>query len=81
MSNPEELVSLFEEVAADVDGVSLHGITRESIISELGVDSLHMMQIVGEIEERLHITIPDDELTELVTIGDFVKVVDAHRPT
>ncbi len=34
-----------------------------------------MMQIVGEMELRLNIMIPDEDLVELVTVADLVGVV------
>ena len=34
-----------------------------------------MMQIVGEMELRLNIMIPDEDLVELVTVEDLVKAV------
>jgi acyl carrier protein len=34
------------------------------------------MQIVGEMELRLNIMIPDEDLVELVTVADLVKVVE-----
>ena len=52
--------------------------TRDSVITDLGIDSLSMMQIVGEMETELDIMIPDEDLVELVTVGDLlVKVVSA----
>jgi len=47
----------------------------ESVITDLGIDSLSMMQIVGEMELKLNIMIPDEDLVELVTVLDLVKVV------
>ena len=46
---------------------------RESVITELGIDSLSMMQIVGEMETELGIMIPDEDLVELVTVGDLCR--------
>jgi acyl carrier protein len=73
----QDLISLFKQVAAQVDKrQKFDHVTRDSVISELGIDSLSMMQIVGEMELRLNIMIPDEDLVELVTIADLVKVVE-----
>jgi len=75
MKSQEELISLFKQVATEVDQREFRDVTGESVISELGIDSLSMMQIVGEMELRLDIMIPDEDLIELVTVADLVKVV------
>jgi acyl carrier protein len=75
MKSQEELIALFKQVATEVDKREFREVTGESVISELGIDSLSMMQIVGEMELRLSIMIPDEDLVELVTVADLVKVV------
>ena len=75
MKTQEELITLFKQVAAQVDKREFRNVTGESVISDLGIDSLSMMQIVGEMELRLNIMIPDEDLVELVTVADLVKVV------
>jgi acyl carrier protein len=75
MKDQKDLIALFKQVATEVDKREFAGVTGESIISELGIDSLSMMQIVGEMELRLNIMIPDEDLVELVTVADLVKVV------
>jgi len=75
MKTQQDLILLFKRVATEVDKREFPEVTGESNISDLGVDSLSMMQIVGEMELRLNIMIPDEDLVELVTVGDLVKVV------
>lgn len=72
----QDLISLFRQVATHVDKREFPQVTGESVISDLGIDSLSMMQIVGEMELRLDISIPDEDLVELVTVADLVKVVE-----
>jgi acyl carrier protein len=78
MKTQQELIAMFKQVATEVDKREFRDVTGESIITELGIDSLSMMQIVGEMELRLNIMIPDEDLVELVTVADLVKVVE-HR--
>ncbi len=40
---------MFKTVAARVDKRAFPHVTRQSVITELGIDSLSMMQIVGEM--------------------------------
>ncbi|MEZ4298710.1 MAG: phosphopantetheine-binding protein [Polyangiaceae bacterium] len=71
-----DLLEMFKTVAARVDKRDFPNVTRQSVITELGIDSLSMMQIVGEMESELDILIPDEDLVELVTVGDLVSKVE-----
>ena len=77
MSNKDLLV-MFKTVAARVDKRGFDHVTRESVITELGIDSLSMMQIVGEMETELGVMIPDEDLVEIRTVGDLVRKVEAR---
>jgi len=75
MKSEQDLIALFKQVATEVDKREFKDVTGQSIISDLGIDSLSMMQIVGEMELRLNIMIPDEDLVELVTVADLVAAV------
>lgn len=72
----KDLLLMFKTVAARVDKREFSHVTRESVITELGIDSLSMMQIVGEMETELGVMIPDEDLVELRTVGDLVGKVE-----
>lgn len=74
----ETLIALFREIAAHVDDRPYDDVAPDSVLSELGIDSLSMMQIVGELEARLAIAIPDEALAELLTVSDLVDAVAPH---
>lgn len=76
MTQNRDLLEMFKTVAARVDKRDFPHVTRQSVITELGVDSLSMMQIVGEMETELGILIPDEDLVEIVTVGDLVTKVE-----
>lgn len=76
MTQTRDLLELFKTVAARVDKRDFPHVTRQSVITELGIDSLSMMQIVGEMETELGVLIPDEDLVELVTVGDLVAKVE-----
>ena len=70
-----KLLETFKTVAAAVEKREFPHVTMESVITDLGVDSLAMMQIIGEMETQLEIMIPDEDLVELITVGDLCKKV------
>ncbi len=78
MSEKKDLLAMFKVVAARVDKREFNDVTESSVITELGIDSLSMMQIVGEMETELNIMIPDEDLVELITVGDLVKKIGAR---
>src|SRR5262249_26027525 len=76
MTQNRDLLELFKTIAARVDKREYPSVTRKSVITEIGIDSLSMMQIIGEMESELGIMIPDEDLVELVTVGDLVAKVE-----
>jgi acyl carrier protein len=78
MTEKRDLLELFKTVAARVDKRAFPDVTRTSVITELGIDSLSMMQIVGEMETELDVMIPDEDLIELTTVGDLCGKVEAR---
>jgi acyl carrier protein len=72
----ENVLTMFKTVAERVDKRSFDDVTRESVITDLGIDSLSMMQIVGEMETELNLQIPDEDLVEIVTVGDLCSKVE-----
>jgi len=76
MTQNRDILEMFKTVAARIDRRELPNVTAKSVITELGIDSLSMMQIVGEMETELEIMIPDEDLVELVTVGDLVAKIE-----
>lgn len=53
-------------------------ITEEmGIVSDLGVDSLQVSEIIFEIEDRFEIKITEEEARTLRTVGDLIKMIVA----
>ena len=80
MNSSFDALETFKQVAARVDRRDFPAVTRQSVITELGIDSLSMMQIVGEMETELGMIIPDEDLVELVTVGDLCGKIEAKLP-
>jgi acyl carrier protein len=79
MADHKDLLSLFKSIASRVDKRSFDDVTPQSVITELGIDSLSMMQIVGEMETELGVMIPDEDLVDLRTVGDLVSKIESRR--
>lgn len=66
--------SLREKLAPSADGPAASGDLR--LIQDLGLDSLTMMEIVILTEDVLPVTINNDELRHLRTLGDLHVFLD-----
>ena len=52
----------------------------KNFTDDLDVDSLSMVEVVVAAEERFGVKIPDDSVTDLVTVGDAVNfIVNASK--
>lgn len=45
----------------------------------LGMDSVHLIEIAGQLEATYGIALDDHELYDLVTVQDYVDLVEAKR--
>ena len=71
-----ELIALFERTATEIAERDIKGIEESTVISALGIDSLGMLELVGEMEKKLGIHLPDDQLVGLTTIRDLLDLVE-----
>jgi acyl carrier protein len=70
-----DLASIVEEVA----GVDAAEVTAEkSFVDDLDIDSLSMVEIAVQAEDKFGVKIPDDELAKLTTVQDAVDYISAH---
>lgn len=66
-----ELVKLFSEFAAE--GAQIN--ESSHLVGDLGIDSLGVMELIQNIEDRFEIHIPDEALQEVGTVGDVAKAI------
>lgn len=76
MANKEEILSGLAEIVEEVAGVSQDDVSSEkSFVDDLDIDSLSMVEIAVQAEDKFGVKIPDDELANLKTVGDAVDYV------
>ena len=63
-----ELLQMFKKTAAEIAEKDFPNISEATVISELGIDSLGMLEIVGAMERQLKIQIPDESLAGIQTV-------------
>ena len=79
MPTTSELVEIMRAELAVLDpDVPLARVTPEAEISSLNLESVTMLSLVAELEERFGIRVPERALTQLSTIEDLVSVIQHH---
>ena len=74
-SSRAELLTMFQKTASEVVEKEFKNITEKTVISELGIDSLGMLEIVGAMERELKIQLPDEALAGIQTVDDLLTLV------
>ena len=71
---------MFEKVRdmlAEALNISAEKITMDSnVIEDLGADSLDMVELLSRLEDEEGITIPEEDLDGLTTVGDIVSELE-----
>lgn len=52
----------------------------KSFVDDLEVDSLSLVEYTMELEDSLGVELPEDELTDLTTIGAFLDLIMTKVP-
>ena len=68
------------EIVEEVAGVAADDVTAEkSFVDDLDIDSLSMVEIAVQAEDKFGVKIPDDQLAELKTVGDAVDYIAKNQ--
>ena len=72
----EEVLAGLAELVTDETGIEADQVTLEkSFTDDLDIDSISMMTIVVNAEEKFDVKIPDDEVKNLTTVGEAVELI------
>ena len=76
----EEVLAGLAELVNDETGIATDSVELDkSFTDDLDIDSISMMTIVVNAEEKFGVTIPDDEVKNLKTVGDAVSFIVAGQ--
>ncbi|MEV5508671.1 acyl carrier protein [Streptomyces orinoci] len=80
MVDTTDIRNAIAEIVEEVTGIDSAEVTTEkSFTDDLDIDSLSMVEITVQIEDRFEVKIPDDLVTELRTVGDAVSCVAGRQ--
>ena len=74
------MLEQIKKMVADNLGVEESKITENaSFKDDLGADSLDLFELTMALEDEYGIEIPYEDLEKIVTVGDVVEYVNAHK--
>ncbi|WP_430868949.1 acyl carrier protein [Demequina aurantiaca] len=74
--NENEVLAGLAEIVAEETGIEADQVQMDkSFTDALDIDSLSMMTIVTLAEEKFDVRIPDEDVKDLLTVGDAVKYI------
>jgi acyl carrier protein len=78
----QEILSGLTELVNEETGIPVADVTPEkSFVEDLDIDSLSMMTIVVNAQDRFGVEIPDDDVSKLKTVADAVTFISDASQT
>lgn len=80
MADTTEILAAVAEIVAEEAGVEPAAVSADSRFAEdLDVDSLGLLTIATQVEERFGVTLEDSVIPTLPTVGALVGLVTAQK--
>lgn len=70
-----DVLETFRQTLAEVENKDFGHVREDTAVSDLGIDSVTMMEVLGCLEDDLDVRIPDEALNGLTTVGDVVRTI------
>lgn len=71
----DELFDRFVSCAVKMLSVEASQVTPEATFADLDADSLDVVEFVMELEEVFEISVPEEELAEVTTVGQAFEII------
>ena len=76
MASKDEILAGLAEIVNEETGLETEAVQLDkSFTEDLDIDSISMMTIVVNAEEKFDVTIPDEEVKNLKTVEDAVNFI------
>ncbi|WP_435591424.1 meromycolate extension acyl carrier protein AcpM [Nocardia sp. bgisy118] len=80
----QEIVAGIAEIVEEVTGIDAAEVVIEkSFVDDLDIDSLSLVEIAVQLEDKYSVKVPDEDLASLRTVGDavaYVQKMEAEKP-
>ena len=75
-----EVLAGLAEIVNEETGIATEKVQLDkSFTDDLDIDSISMMTIVVNAEDKFGVKIPDEEVKNLITVGDAVNFITAAQ--
>ena len=72
------ILEKIQHILAQQFEVSAGSISADTnIVDDLGADSLDVVELIMSVEDEFGLSIPDEDATELVTVGKIVEYIES----
>ena len=69
-----------KEILAEQLGVDVNKVTLQTnVATDLGADSLDLVEILMSLEDEFGVSIPDEEIAEIKTVKQIVDFINANK--
>jgi acyl carrier protein len=76
----QDILEGLGKIINEITGIPAAEVTPEkSFVDDLDIDSLSMVEIAVQAEDKFGVKIPDDELANLKTVGDAVNYITSNK--
>jgi len=76
MASEQEVQDGLADIVNEIAGVPPEDVTPgKSFTDDLDIDSLSMVEIVQACEDKFGVSIPDDQVKNLKTVGDAISYI------
>lgn len=79
MKTNDTIFEIVKEMIVDRFGVQEDRVTSDMTFNDLGADSLDVVELVMELENRFEVTFEDDKIEQLNNVGDAVSYIESLR--
>lgn len=71
------MLEKIQEMLAEALNISVDKVSADAkIVEDLGADSLDVVELLSRLEDEFGITIPDEDVENLVTVGDVAAELE-----
>lgn len=76
----QDVLAGLAELVNDETGIATDAVQMDkSFTDDLDIDSISMMTIVVNAEDKFGVKIPDEEVKNLITVADAVKFITENQ--
>lgn len=75
----QEVRTVVESFVREINDAEQAEVPATASLGELGLDSLSIVDLLFKLERTFEVSIPDEALPSLVTVGDLVEYVNSER--